>query len=259
MNELPIQHKQGKSPLDSSLEVKTYHLRSWNIYMKKDFKRLYDCKCLELDIYLSKSRSMPMASNDSFLQSYSFDRKTSSLIDELEAQVQEALERKKRKVEEELKDKIRLEQEEAKRKIDQIENVLTDEKGALANYKNIISQFEANKGNVKKEIERHIERVSLLRSEIEEKTRAWAQEMEIVKELSMDLDEINSVFGSKVSSFGSTIKDRYDIDIQLSQSNEHNELAIDLEKELTKLSGVKNLLNNSDKDKSDTKTKDIIP
>ena len=70
------------------------------------------------------------------------------MIEELEGQLLETLEERKRKVEEELQEKIRLEQEEAKKKLDQIESALSDEKEALTGYKNIISSFEAEATHV---------------------------------------------------------------------------------------------------------------
>jgi len=187
-----------------------------------------------------------MTNDDNFLQTYSFDEKSSSLIEELEAQILEALEKKKKKVEEELQEKIRLEQEEARKKIDQIEGELTEDQGTLGEYKNILSQFEADKKNIKTEIKEHLERTMQLQSEIEEITRMSLQELEIASELSKNLIEIDHEFEGKVSSFKSVLKDKYDIMTQVQESNEQDEVDLNLKKELAKLSEIKNLLSGSD-------------
>jgi translation initiation factor 2 beta subunit (eIF-2beta)/eIF-5 len=192
-----------------------------------------------------------MTNEANFLQTYTYDKKSSSLIEELEDQLHETLKRKKRKVEEELQEKIRLEQEEARNRIDQIEGELTDEQGTLANYKNIISQFEADRENIKTEIKKHVERAIQMQSEIEEKTRMSLQEMEIVSELSKSIDEINQVFGDKLNSFSSTLKDKYGIKNLVSESKGQDDLDINLEKELAKLIEIKNLLKGTEKAGSD--------
>ncbi len=192
-----------------------------------------------------------MTTEDNFLQTYSYDKKSSSLIEELEDQLQETLIRRKKKVEKELQEKIRLEQEEARKKIDQIEGELTDEQGTLANYKNVISQFEIERENIKTEIKKHVERTMQLQSEIEEKTKKSLQEMEIVSELSKNIDEINQVFGDKLNSFRSTLKDKYGIENLDPESKGQEDIGLNLEKELAKLNEIKNLLNGTEKAASD--------
>jgi uncharacterized protein YoxC len=171
-----------------------------------------------------------------------FIKESSSIIEEIEAQLQDVLSKKKLRVEQELEEKIKAEQEEAQKKISEIESELKGEKEALTNYKNVLSQFENDKEGVKNQIKDHLDKAIQLQTEIEEMTGKTLQELKTVSGLTKKLDEINQEASSKVNALKTELEDKYGIIAQVPESNGQDEVDIDLENELAKLEKIKELL-----------------
>jgi hypothetical protein len=169
-------------------------------------------------------------------------KESSSIIEEIESQLQDVLEKRKKAVEEELEEKIRLAQEEAKKRKSELENQLKSEQDALINYKNVLSEFESSKENVKGEIKTHLDKAIQLQTEIEEKTALSLDELKTVSDLTQKLEGINSEASEKVHALKSELEEKFGIVAQVPDSIGQAEVDFDLETELQKLQKIKELL-----------------
>ena len=70
-----------------------------------------------------------------------YNKESPSIIEEIESQLQDVLEKRKKAVEDELEEKIRQAQEEASKRKSELESQLKDEQEALVNYKNVLSDL----------------------------------------------------------------------------------------------------------------------
>jgi len=171
-----------------------------------------------------------------------FIKESSSIIAEIEAQLQDVLAKKKELVEQELEEKIKAEQEEAQKRISEIESELKGNQEALVNYKNVLTQFESDKDQLKGEIKEHLEKSIQLQTEIEEKTGQSLNELRTVSDLTKKLEAINSEAAGKVNALKSELEDKYGIVAQVPESNGPDEVDFDLDNELRKLQKIKELL-----------------
>ncbi len=175
-----------------------------------------------------------------------FIKESSSIIEEIESQLQDVLAKKKEQVKQELEDKIKAEQEEAQKRIDQIESELEGNKEAIKNYKTVLSQFENDKEGVKKEIRAHLDVAIKLQTDIEKMTGQTLQELKTVSELTKRLEEINHEASTKVNVLKTELEEKYGIVAQVPESNGHDEVDFDLDNELAKLEKIKELLGSSE-------------
>jgi len=171
-----------------------------------------------------------------------FNKESSSIIEEIESQLQDVLEKRKEAVEQELEEKIRQAQEEASKRKSELETQLKDEQEALVNYKNVLSQFENNKDSVKSEIKTHLDKAIQFQTEIEEKTALSLDELKIVSDLTQKLEGINVEAGEKVHALKSELEEKFGIVTQVPESIGQDDVDFDLETELHKLQKIKELL-----------------
>ena len=175
-----------------------------------------------------------------------FIKESSSIIEEIEAQLKDVLSKKKEQVEQDLEDKIRADQEEAQKRISEIESELQGNKEALENYKNVLTQFENDKEGVKNEIRDHLDKAIQLQTDIEKMTGLTLQELKTVSELTKKLEGINHEASTKVNALKNELEEKYGIIAQVPESNGHDEVDFDLENELAKLQKIKELLGSTD-------------
>lgn len=175
-----------------------------------------------------------------------FIKESSSIIEEIESQLQSVLAKKREAVEQELQEKIRVEQEEAQKRISEIESELEGNKEALENYKNVLSQFENDKEGVKDEIKAHLNTAIQLQTDIEKMTGQTLQELKTVGELTKKLEEINHEASTKVNALKKELEEKYGIVTQVPESIGADDVDFDLENELEKLEKIKELLGSTD-------------
>jgi translation initiation factor 2 beta subunit (eIF-2beta)/eIF-5 len=175
-----------------------------------------------------------------------FIKESSSIIEEIESQLQDVLAKKKEKVKQELEEKIKAEQEEAQKRIDQIESELEGNKEAIKNYKTVLSQFESDKEGVKKEIKAHLDVAIQLQTDIEKMTGQTLQELKTVSELTKRLAEINHEASTKVNALKTELEEKYGIVAQVPESSGPDEMDFDLDNELAKLEKIKELLGSTE-------------
>lgn len=169
-------------------------------------------------------------------------KNSASIIDEIEQQLEQALSRKKEDVEKELEERIKREKEEAQKRIQEIERELKEEKQTLADFKKLLSDFEANKSELKKQIKVHLDKAIQYQTEIESLTGQTLEELKKVSELNQKLEELQQDTGEKVASLKRELEERFGIVAEVPEGEEAEEAEIDLDKELLKLRKIKQLL-----------------
>jgi len=172
-------------------------------------------------------------------------KNSSSIIDEIEQQLEQAIARKREEVEKALEEKIRKEKEAAQKRIEELSKEGEEEKKTLINFKSLLAEFENSKKGLKIQIKEHIEKAIQYQSEIESLTGKTLEELKKVSELNQQLEELQQDTGEKVSALKKDLEERYGIVAEVPEGEEHEGTEINLEQELAKLKKIKELLNSS--------------
>jgi len=162
------------------------------------------------------------------------------IIEKIENQLEQILNKKKEEIEKELEERIKQEKEEAKKKIDQIEKELEDEKEALINYRTTLDEFENNKANTKNQIKEHLDKAIQSLTEIKTLTAQTFEELKKVSELNQKLEELHHAAEEKAAILKKDLEEKFGIVAEGLETKEHEE--VDLEQELAKLKKIKELL-----------------
>ena len=173
------------------------------------------------------------------------DKGSTSIVDEIELQLEEALTRRKAEVEKELEEKIKREREEAKKRIEQIDQELAEEKDALTNFKTLLAEFETSKDDLKKQIKEHINKAVQFQTDIETLTGQTLEELKKVSELNQKFEELQQSAGQRVNDLKNSLEEKFGIVAEVPET-EWDETEINLDQELVKLKKIKELLNNKE-------------
>jgi hypothetical protein len=188
-------------------------------------------------------------------------KESSSIVEEIEQQLEQALAKRKEEVERELEERIKKEKEEAQKRIDQINKELTEEKDALSKFKILLAEFESNKSDLKKQIKEHIDKAISFQTEIETLTGNTLEELKKVRELNLKLEELQKDTGQKVTDMRDKLEEKFGIVTEVPET-EWDETEINLDYELDKLKRIKELLNNkgpSEEEVSEEGTEPVEP
>jgi len=178
-----------------------------------------------------------------------FQKDSSSIIEEIEQQLEDILKKKKDDIEQELEDRINKEKEEAEIRKDQLNKEIAAEKEALISYKSILTEIEDEKERLKGMIKEHLEKAVSFQSEIEEKTSQTLEELNKVGDLNKKIDEINDNAGERIGELKKDLEEKYGIVPQLPELTGDDNVSLELNYELTKLQKIKELLAESQGDK----------
>jgi hypothetical protein len=170
---------------------------------------------------------------------------SSSIIDEIQDQLEQALAKKKEDVEKELEERIQREKEEAQKRMQELDNELVEEKQTLFDFKNLLNEFDSNKKDLKRQIKEHLDKAITYQTEIETLTGNTLEELRKVSDLSQKLEELQQETGQKVSALKKELEEKFGIVAEVPDGEEQNETEINLEHELAKLRKIKELLNSS--------------
>lgn len=170
---------------------------------------------------------------------------SSSILDEIQQQLEQALAKKKEEVEKELEERIKKEREEAKKRLENLDKELHEEKKTLADFKTTLAEFETNKKELKTQIKDHIEKAINYQTEIESLTGQTLEELKKVSELNQKLEELQQTTGEKVSTLKKDLEEKFGIVAEVPEGEEPEEEEINLAQELAKLKKIKDLLSNS--------------
>lgn len=169
-------------------------------------------------------------------------KESSSIVDEIEEQLEQTLIRRKREIEKELEERIKKEKEEAEKRLREVDRELAEEKGDLSNFKRLLAEFETNKSDLKKQIKEHIDNAIKFQTEIETLTGQTLEELKKVSDLNQELEELQRDTGQKVTELKNKLEEKFGIVTEVPEE-EHEEEEINLEQELHKLRKIRDLLN----------------
>ncbi len=169
-------------------------------------------------------------------------KESTSIIEEIEEQLGEALSKKKDEIEKELEERIKREKEEAKKRIEDIEKEFAEEKQALKSYKDTIKEYENNKSKLRDQIKEHLDKAIQFQSDIESLTAKTLEELKALGELNKRLEDLHKEAEEKASVLKKNLEDRFGIVAEVIETNEISEVDIDLDRELSKLKKIKELL-----------------
>lgn len=174
-------------------------------------------------------------------------KEPTSLIEEIEKQLERVLAEKREEVEKELKEKIKRDKEEAQNKMNRIEEELKGEKKALEDYKTAIDDFENNRVHLKNEIKKHLDKVFHYQTEIEKLAGATLKELRGVRDLNEKLGELRQVAGERAAQLKKELEEKFGIEAEVPETKEGEEkVKVDLEQELVKLRKIKDILGTSE-------------
>ncbi len=170
---------------------------------------------------------------------------SSSVFDEIQKQLDDALVKKKKDLEKELEERIRKEKEEMQKRMQELDKELQVEKGSLGDFKTLLADFEADKNELKKQIKSHIDKAVKFQTEIETMTGQTLEELRKVSELNQKLEELQQRTEEKISTLKKDLEEKFGIVAEMPESEAFDETEIDLDRELAKLRKIKELLNSS--------------
>jgi len=190
-------------------------------------------------INLNRPRREKMAKKDDT------PKKSSSVFEEIEEQLEQALAKKKEDIEKELEERIRQEKEETQRRIEGLDKELKQERGALIDIQSQLDEFENQKAELKKQIREHIDKAIKLQTEIETMTGQTLEELKTVSSLNQKLEELQQETGEKVSSLKKSLEEKFGIVADVPEEKEFDETELNLDHELAKLKKIMELLNSN--------------
>ncbi|MFZ2054015.1 MAG: hypothetical protein WAU81_07435 [Candidatus Aminicenantales bacterium] len=164
------------------------------------------------------------------------------VIEEIEAKIESLWLKRKEEVENELEEKIRAEREEAGKKIEAIEKELENGRAILSDYRSVVTEFESERSSLQRQIKEHFEKAVEYQTEIEKMAGQTMEELRLVNDLNKKLEAIQHSAEDKVNGFRKDLEERFGIVAQLPESQEEDELKVDLEQELVKLRKIKEIL-----------------
>jgi len=169
----------------------------------------------------------------------------SSVVDEIQEQLEQALAKKKEDLEKELEERIRREKEEARKRMEELDKEVVEEKQSLSDFRNLLDEFDSNKKDLKKKIKEHLDKAIGYQTEIETLTGSTLEELRKVSDLSQKLEELQNETGEKVSALKKELEEKFGIVAEVPEGEERDETEINLEYELAKLKKIKELLNSN--------------
>ena len=165
-----------------------------------------------------------------------------NFIEEIESKLEKLLNKRKEEIEKDLEERIRTEQEEATKKIEAIQKEITKGKEILHDYRTVISEFETERTSLQFQLREHFEKAVAYQTDIEKLAGLTVEELRKVSELNKKLETLHQTAEERVNTFKKDLEERFGIVAQLPESKEEADLKIDLEKELSKLKKIKELL-----------------
>jgi hypothetical protein len=169
-------------------------------------------------------------------------KESTSIIEEVEKQLEKLLTKKKEDIEKALLEKISQEKEEAKKRTEQIEREFEREKEALEDYRKTIADIETEKANLQNQIKEHFNQALHYQKLIEKMAGMTVEELGRVSALNQKLDELRQRAEEKLTFLRKDLEEKFGIIAEVPESFESEEISVDLEHELVKLKKIKELL-----------------
>jgi hypothetical protein len=177
-----------------------------------------------------------MAENNELLKD------STSIVKEIESQLEKLLLSKKEQVEKQLLDRIDQEKKDAKLVLERIEKEFAKEKEFLKDYEAMIAEYEKRKVSLQEQIKEHFNKALYYQKEIEKMAGDTLEELRKVTELNHKLDELRQNAEQRAFFLKRDLEEKFGILAQAPKSKESEEIRVDLSQELEKLKRIKELL-----------------
>jgi hypothetical protein len=163
------------------------------------------------------------------------------VIEEIEGQLNKILQKKIGDIDQDLEAKILQAREEADRRREAVEKDIGKEKSAIAEYRNLIREAEAERAALVGDIREHFKKILHLQQEIEGLAKATADEIRVVNEIQGKLEETRHRTAERAAFLKNDLRERFGIVADVPEEK-GEPLQMDLELELEKLRKIKELL-----------------
>lgn len=164
-----------------------------------------------------------------------------TIIDEIEQQLKIIFRKKKEEVKFAVEEKINLEKLEVQKRMELFEKRIVEEKASRMKYKEVISDMDGKKTNIKKQIRIHLEKAIHFQSNIKSLTKETYDELKIVDALNRKLGSIDKDALGKMSKIEEDIEEKNRKISQLLPSVDEK-TEDDIENEIFKLKKIRELL-----------------
>jgi len=174
-------------------------------------------------------------------QDHDVFNESARVIDEIENQLDKILQKKIGQIDENLEVTILKAREEAGRERETVEKDISKEKNALAEYRNMIREAEAERASLIGDVREHFKKILQFQQEIEGLAKSTAEEIRAVNEIQSKLEETRERTAERAAFLKNDLRERFGIVADVPEEKEEP-LRMDLELELEKLRKIKELL-----------------
>jgi len=168
-------------------------------------------------------------------------KKPVSIIQEIEAQLENYLKKQREEIEKTLEERIAKERELAREQLVKIEQEVKKEWQALEEYGNLWGEFEEQRAQVLVKIKDYLQRIIDRQQQIESLARETNEDIKAINQLQEQLEEIRSQSMEKAAFLKKRLEEKFGLKTEI-QTKAEEEERLDLTPELEKLKKVKELL-----------------
>ncbi|HOP61410.1 MAG TPA: hypothetical protein PKZ60_08370 [Candidatus Saccharicenans sp.] len=170
------------------------------------------------------------------------EKKPSSIIQEIEAQLENYLRRQHEEIEKKLEQRIQEERELARQQLAQIEEEVKKEWQALEEYSQLWEQFEEERNQILQKMKEYYNSIVERQKKIEELAKETAADIRAINELQDRLEEIRGQSMEKSAFLKRQLEEKFGLKPEVLEKTSEPVEDIDLSSELEKLQKVKELL-----------------
>ena len=167
---------------------------------------------------------------------------SSTLISEIETNLDKTLAKRREEIERELQARIQREREASERKLSEIEGEIARERETLNDYRGTITTFESERDTLQDEIKARLEKSVGYQKDIEQLTALTLEELRLLSDLTARLSTLRERTELKVSEIRTRLKDKYGLVTEPLDTKESGDVVVNLQQELSKLKKIQALL-----------------
>ncbi|MDD8014179.1 MAG: hypothetical protein PHX45_00690 [Acidobacteriota bacterium] len=169
-------------------------------------------------------------------------RESTSIIQEIELQLEKLLQEKKEDIERALASRITQEKEAARKKADEVETEFEKERESLSEYRMMVKEVEDERAVLMNQIKEHFRRIVHYQAEVENMARLTAEEIKKVNDIYRKIEDLRRASADKAAFLKKDLEERFGIVAQIPAKREAEPEKLDLDQEIQKLKRIKELL-----------------
>lgn len=169
-------------------------------------------------------------------------RESTSIIQEIELQLEKLLQEKKEDIERILVSRINQEKDAARKQADEVESEFEKERESLSEYRMMVKEAEDERAGLMNQIKEHFRRIVHYQAEVENMARLTAEEIKKVNEVYRKIEDLRRASADKAAFLKKDLEERFGIVAQIPARREAEPEKLDLDQEIQKLKRIKELL-----------------